>query len=466
MQHVGLGNGLQNGLVYQLGEDRNGRLWVGTGQGVDVFDAHGVEHFGQARGMAGDDCDATAFLADADGDVWIGTSTGLGRFIGGNYAGPPEPPHAAIVEASLGGTKLSSGVVQRVDEKAPVLQIHFAGLSFLDEARVQHQIRLLPVEPQFRDTSVREARYSALAPGRYVFEVRARMPPGEWSTPARLEFVLLPQWWQTAWFRALVAVAAAGALAAAVSWRVRELKRRNRELEVQVHVRTGELASANQALRDLAVSDPLTGLKNRRYLELTMPETVGQVMRDHRQKQPPRNADLLLLVIDLDDFKTINDTMGHAAGDRVLQQAGQLVAQSCRDSDSAVRWGGEEFVVVARQSDRAMAGAVAERVCELFRNHRFDPGSGKSLNVTCSVGVAAFPFSLEGDLSWEAVVDLADHGLYAAKRAGKNCWAMVAAAAKGAIALSPNDDFAQLVASGQLVLTLSNGRSPAAVAGH
>src|SRR5262249_34541328 len=74
VQHVDATNGLQNARVYLLGEDRNGRLWAGTGQGADVFDAHGIEHFGEARGMAGDDCDATAFLADPNGDVWIGTS--------------------------------------------------------------------------------------------------------------------------------------------------------------------------------------------------------------------------------------------------------------------------------------------------------------------------------------------------------------------------------------------------------
>src|SRR4051812_6208919 len=501
MQHVDSFNGLQNGRVYQLGEDFSGRLWVGTGQGVDVFDAHGVEHFGQARGMAGDDCDANAFLADPDGDVWVGTSTGLGRFIGGNYAGPPDPPQPAIVEASVGGTRLWGNGVQRIEEKAPVLEVHFAGLSFLDEARVQHEVRLLPLETQFRKASVREARYGTLAPGNYTFEVRARMPPGLWSEPARVEFVLLPRWWQTAWFRVLAAAAGALVIGVLVNWRVRELSRRNRELEKQVGARTGELAAANQALRDLSVSDPLTGLKNRRYLELAMPETVAQVMRNQREEPPPRNADLLLLVIDLDDFKAINDTWGHTAGDRVLQQAGGLVAQICRESDSAgrwggegvggggghtagdrvlqqagglvaqicresdsaVRWGGEEFVVVARNADRAMAGAVAERICELFRKHRFEVGGGKTIAVTCSVGVAAYPFALDAELPWEEVVALADHGLYAAKRAGKDCWAAVTpsqALTAETLRRHLDGDFARLVSSGEVVLTLSSDRAP------
>src|SRR5438067_63201 len=326
IQHIDATNGLQNARVYLLGEDRNGRLWAGTGQGADVFEAHGTEHFGQARGMAGDGCDATAFLADPNGDVWIGTSTGLARFIGGNCAGPPDPPHPVVVEARLANTRLLGKALQKVEGRNPALEVHFAGLSFLDEARVQHQVRLLPLEPEWRQTSVREARYSALAPGSYVFEVRARMAPGTWSEAARLEFVLLPQWWQTVWFRVLASMASAAAIGWIVNWRVRRLKQRNRELENQVSVRTGELASANQALRDLAVSDPLTGLKNRRYLELAMTETVAQVLRNHRGPRPLKsNGDLLLLVIDLDDFKRVNDTYGHAAGDRVLQQAAKPV---------------------------------------------------------------------------------------------------------------------------------------------
>lgn len=454
LQNFDGSKGLYNNRVYQLGEDRNARLWVGTGQGADVFDAHGVEHFGDARGMAGDDCDATAFLADADGDVWIGTSTGLGRFIGGSYSGPPEPPRPAVVSARLGDTRLlRSG--QRVPQGADAaLEVHFAGLSFVDEARIQHQVRLLPLESEFRDTAVREARYSALMPGNYSFEVRARMAPGQWSEPARLDFVLLPRWWQTAWCRALLGIAATVLIAFAATWRVRALERRNRELAQQVSVRTSELAAANQALRDLAVSDTLTGLKNRRYLELTMPETVAQVLRARRgpRLEARRNSDLLLGIIDLDDFKTINDTWGHAAGDLVLQQAGQLVAQLCRESDSAVRWGGEEFLVVGRNADRFNARAFAERTCELFRAHLFEVGGGQRVFVTCSVGLAPFPL---GDSSWEQVVELADRGLYAAKRAGKDGWALVEAPGPLPVDAPRGRDLWQLVQDGHLTLTLS-----------
>src|SRR5207237_3312363 len=142
--------------------------------------------------------------------------------------------------------------------------------------------------------------------------------------------------------------------------------------------------------------------------ELAMPETVAQVMRNQRgvRRASARNTHLLLLVVDLDDFKSVNDTFGHAAGDRVLQQAGPLVAQICRESDSAVRWGGEEFVVVARNADRADAGNVAERICELFRQHNFDVGGGQQVQVTCTVGLSAFPFAEAADLSWEDVIDL------------------------------------------------------------
>src|SRR5207244_778224 len=275
-----------------------------------------------------------------------------------------------------------------------------------------------------------------------------------------LEFVLLPQWWQTAWFRISLSLAAAALIGWIVNWRVRRLKQRNRELENQVSVRTGELASANQALRDLAVSDPLTGLKNRRYLELAMTETVAQVLRNHRGPRPLKsNGDLLLLVIDLDDFKRVNDTYGHAAGDRVLQQAAKLVAQICRESDSPVRWGGEEYVVVARNAHRAVAGSVAERICELFRGHDFDVGGGQTVDVTCSVGLAAFPFASQAELAWEDVVELADRCLYAAKRAGKDCWAMVTPSSSlnaAELRTRLRSEFAQLVSEGQLVLTLSN----------
>ena len=176
--------------------------------------------------------------------------------------------------------------------------------------------------------------------------------------------------------------------------------------------------------------DPLTGLKNRRFLALSMPEELARVSRQRRsldgpdRSDPKTKKDLLFFMVDLDHFKTVNDTYGHAAGDLVIREAGTALRSTCRQADIVVRWGGEEFLIVARDTDRSAAVLMANKLLEAIRGHTFDVGHGVALRKTCSIGFAAFPV-MEGfpDLhSWEDAVELADQCLYAAKNSGRDAW--------------------------------------------
>ncbi|MEO7920081.1 MAG: GGDEF domain-containing protein, partial [Thermoanaerobaculia bacterium] len=130
------------------------------------------------------------------------------------------------------------------------------------------------------------------------------------------------------------------------------------------------------------------------------------------------------LMIDLDHFKQINDQHGHLAGDRVLTDIGAVVKGVMRDTDLVVRWGGEEFLFVARHTSREDAHRVAERICAAVGGYTFALPDGTTLRVACSVGFAPFPFFIHDRklVKWEEVVDFADAALYAAKRAGRNRW--------------------------------------------
>ena len=439
VRHLDAAQGLSSNKVYQLGEDAAGRLWVGGGNGVDMIDGDRIEHFGRGDGLPSDDTDATAFLADPDGDVWIGTSAGLGRFRGAAYK-PPEPPATAIVHARLGSRLLSPGEpAPQVAHRDNTLEVRFAAMSFIDEARVRYEVRLDGLEESWHPSDVAQARYSSLPPGSYQLEVRARLGRGLAGPPALLPFAVLPAWWQTWWFRALAVLGLGGLVVATWQVRVRTLERSNRALEVLVAARTAELARANQALLDLTVTDPLTGLKNRRYLREELPREAARAARVHRDAltrglpRPQHNADLLVMLIDLDLFKQVNDTHGHAAGDLMLQQAAQLFQKAVRETDAAVRFGGEEFLLLYRDADRRDAPALAERVLSLFRAQPFDLGNGKIVRKTCSIGVAAMPFipAFPEAGEWAEILKLADHALMMAKSAGRDRWILLEAAEPG-----------------------------------
>jgi diguanylate cyclase (GGDEF)-like protein len=181
----------------------------------------------------------------------------------------------------------------------------------------------------------------------------------------------------------------------------------------------------------LSVTDSLTGLKNRRYVMQTIAADLAAVQRRRRDALPAEaaDADLVFLLIDIDRFKSVNDEFGHRAGDMVLTQFATILRDICRASDTLVRWGGEEFLIVSRFSDRRRASAFAERVRSEIERGAFQIGNGRTVHRTCSVGFASYPFSLAHPdaLSWEQIVAVADDALYMAKRAGANAWVGVTA---------------------------------------
>jgi diguanylate cyclase (GGDEF)-like protein len=179
-------------------------------------------------------------------------------------------------------------------------------------------------------------------------------------------------------------------------------------------------------LEKASMVDPLTGLRNRRFLRLAMPELEARSIRAYHRAQTfsPKGADLIFLMVDLDHFKRVNDTYGHPAGDAVLNQVASLLRSVCREGDSVVRWGGEEFLVVGAGGDRSAAEIMAQNIVKKIRSHAFELGDGRTIQATCSVGYSAFPL-VPGDpglIPWEGAVEVADQCLYAVKKTGRDGW--------------------------------------------
>ena len=420
-------------VIYLLGEDARGRFWVGTGQGLDRVDPAGqVEHFGLEDGLLTEDTNSQAFLAEPGGDVWIGTSFGLERFQASLDLGLPRPPACVFLACRLGGAavKVTGARDRAMPSRANIFEAEYAGLSFVKGGEITYQTRMVGLEADWHATATREVRYPALAPGAYRFDVRARIGRGDWGPTVSLTFRVLPAWWQTWWCRLLGGLSVLGLMGLGTWWRVASLRRKNLLLEAMVAERTRELAAANEQLKNQSLTDPLTGLKNRRFLGLCMPDDVAQMNRVHMTalKQGgvrlALNIDMVFIMVDLDHFKDVNDRYGHAAGDLVLQEVAQILRQATRDSDTIVRWGGEEFLVVARNAARVDATILMERIRTQVAAYPFRLEDGREIHCTCSMGFTFYPFvhQLPELLSWERLLDLADHCLYAAKRGGRDAW--------------------------------------------
>jgi two-component system cell cycle response regulator len=169
------------------------------------------------------------------------------------------------------------------------------------------------------------------------------------------------------------------------------------------------LGETLEALRRLATRDELTGLANRREYDRMLAEEED---RARRFNQP-----LCLVIIDVDHFKSVNDTHGHGAGDAVLREAAQRIAGAIRSVDRAARIGGEEFALILVQTDGAAAMEVASRAIAAVSRSPIPAGGGLELKVTASAGVAELPSDA---VSGAELFVAADKALYAAKARGRN----------------------------------------------
>lgn len=164
-----------------------------------------------------------------------------------------------------------------------------------------------------------------------------------------------------------------------------------------------------RALQQLATLDPLTGLFNRRHFFAV---AQREFERSQRYQRP-----LSLLMLDIDHFKTINDTRGHLVGDQILQALAEVMRDSLRQVDMLCRYGGEEFVMLLPETVLPTAIVVARRLCRTLAAKPIQTDKGP-VTVTVSIGVAALPD--RGKLTLDGLLDRADQALYAAKQAGRN----------------------------------------------
>jgi diguanylate cyclase (GGDEF)-like protein len=421
-----------------VGHDSQGRVWFDGPDGLAVCSPNGeLEKLSHADGLLWDDVSPwTGVREEKDGSYLIATSRGLARY-------RPEAEKAQVDHLNVGLTKVTLGGRDQLAQETPKVQsadgsllVQFSPMILGNPARVSCQYELQGLEQQPTETQQREVQYGGLPPGRYKFWVQCHEPSlGMASKPATFQFEVLPNFWQTWWARVAGGFMLLGCFWGYASLRTQALNRRRVELEQAVAQRSAELMQKNKELEEISLTDPLTGARNRRYFYETISKDIAQATRSHLKTPNASECgpaqELIFVLVDIDRFKRVNDDLGHAAGDRLLQEVAKRIASVMRRSDDLVRWGGEEFMLVCRTTDRDNASLLCNRVLEAIRDVPFNVGNGIEIHKTCSIGWAPFPWLKDdvGMLSVDNVIELADKALYLAKREGRNrSYGMVPAA--------------------------------------
>jgi diguanylate cyclase (GGDEF)-like protein len=416
-------HGVEGVFGGNLHEDGQGRIW----SQLYVYDpaADRIDNFGSAEGA---NFGSFWFFASTElpgGGLLFGGSRGLLRVLPDAYRAQASSPPLVVSGLRVNGQpweqprRLNDGLTLPPGKRT--LSVEFAALDYADPARLRYEYRLEGLDSDWTrvDASGRNPSFGPLKPGHYMLQVRATAHQSLWGTEQlRLPIELEPAWWETTSARTGGVLLALLAIWAWMRWRTRLLRRREVALQALVDERTAEL-------RELSLTDTLTGLRNRRYLELRLDDDLRLCLRRFETPDdsgPGPDADLLLMLLDLDHFKRVNDVHGHAAGDAVLVQLAQRLRQVFRETDSLVRWGGEEVLALARETERQDAAELAARVCAAVRDTPFDIGPGETVHVTVSIGFCAYPLDPRHPRLWDwrACLALADSALYAAKAQGRD----------------------------------------------
>ncbi|HKB70120.1 MAG TPA: diguanylate cyclase [Thermoanaerobaculia bacterium] len=431
VQRLGAAEGLPE-HVDALAAGPDGRIWASATNALASIDSDDfrAQILGPAEGIQEAEFWTGAVAVSRDGAIFFAGTRAVTVIEPGASAEWSYSPPVAVTALKVDGRTVSRPGGLRGPLELPAgardVTVEFAALDYSAPERLRYAYRLEGYDRGWidADPAHRVATYTNLAPGTYTLRVRGTNRRGVWSSSAiALVLRALPAWYETWWFRSLLGVLLAVAIFTIVRARTGVLRRRAERLEGIVAERTSELARANAALEDLTITDPLTGLKNRRFLMQRIDDDVALALR--------QGTDLVFFLVDIDHFKKVNDELGHSAGDRILAQMRERLESVFRSSDYVLRWGGEEFLAVARGSSRSDAAEIAERLRTEVSERPFLLDGGQALAKTVSIGFAALPFvpSAPRAIAWPQVVELADQALYRAKSGGRNTWAGLAATA-------------------------------------
>lgn len=426
-RRIGLRDGLPHLGVNKLLEDSRGNIWVSTDNGLAVINGKDftVQALQRPQGVAMRTFWTDSGIVTSHGEILFGANGGLTIV-------RPERMKAWTYQPPVVVTSVQTSLDKRS------LKVEFAALDYSSPERNRYAYRLLSFDPDWitTDPNVRLASYTNLPPGEYKLELRGSNRDGRWSTPLRLPVVVPAMWYQTSGFRTSVGLLGLVLVALLVQARTMYLRQRQRELQALVNERTAELEKRSNELRDsqqrleqIAYNDPLTGLPNRRLFEDELKHCVALAER--------HGPAFTLLLVDLDGFKKINDTLGHDAGDALLVEISLRLQHAVRESDRIARLGGDEFAVILSQTSEL---ASVELVCKRILASLAEPVVFKDriMRVTGSIGSAHCP---NQGFTMDELYKAADTALYDAKRSGRNMWswygytvklrAMVAATASG-----------------------------------
>lgn len=439
--------GMFDDIVIEILDPGDGNFWMSSNRGISYVSKQQLNDFADGKiqsvsygllgtedGMKSRECDGgvqPAGWLTRDGQMLFPTVKGVAIVDPKRVKIDPFIPPTILESVTIDNQPVPVDATAVSPPGRGDLEFHFTAPSFAKPQKLRFEYRLEGYDRDWVDViGARAAHYTNIPPGSYRFRVRTSQDGGSWNSEAvAFNFVLKPHYYRTYWFYILCALAAVALAAAVMRVRLLRLRVRQEELSFLVAQRTAELQSeilirkrteedlagardeairARDELHFQANHDALTGLWNRRAIL----DSLDREMERSRRSRDP----IGLLMLDVDHFKNINDSLGHPVGDVVLKEVADRIARTIRSYDCVGRYGGEEFLVVLPDCDEGQILQGAERIRAAIAEEVFSVG-GSNIAVTISIGATVLE---SGTVSTMEILSIADAALYEAKIRGRN----------------------------------------------
>lgn len=436
-------NGMPSNVVYGMLEDGQGNIWCSTNKGLVKIDrkTKNVTVYKATQGIQSDEFNSGPHYKDHEGFLYFAGNNGVTRF--NPEAIKPNPVPPKIDFTAFQRLNKFDNIEQVINANGDIeifyqdylIGFEFAALDYASPVDNEYAYKLEGFDKDWIDVrDSRRATYTNLPSGTFTFMVKAANSDGVWDERGKhIKLIVNPPPWRSWWAYAiygllLFTLVFYSVLVAKRKARLRENYRAN--LQHEVSIRTSELQAANEQLLQASITDQLTGLHNRRYLKDVIEARLENIRHRFAQAILDDNMNyysgprLMALMFDLDGFKPVNDNYGHESGDKVIVQVANILKNESAKDDIVIRWGGDEYMVVAEVDDLEHAKTIAEKIRQAIANHAFDVGLSNKFHLSSSLGFALYPFShyAPHSITWDQVHLLADHALYKSKAAGRNTW--------------------------------------------
>jgi len=423
---IGRNAGLPIDKLFQVIYDGTSGLWLTSNRGiwrVDYNAAHAVangnqehiefEHFSESDGMASAQANGgsnPAAIATENGKLWFATAKGV-TMIDSSIISTKNTARLPLVIESIyaDGNLLPAEQSHVLPAGTNRIVFHYAGLGYVMSSRIEYRTRLVGFEDNWATRGKNTiAEYTNLAPGNYQFLVSARYPYSDWHNAEHLyEFRILPYFWQRLDVQIAIILSILLLLVGGLRWRLQRLQQSEIRLKALVEKQTYALRQQSEDFQRQANEDGLTKLPNRRAFDKWLSEKFPQAKI--------KDTSLVLAIIDIDNFKMINDRYSHLIGDKAIKILAEQLRQIAGDKIHVARWGGEEFTLVIEGLEQSNLASFCENICQRIASLDYRDIDA-NFTMTVSIG-AALAHQVD---TYEDLLRLADQALYRAKEQGRN----------------------------------------------